>query len=454
MFDIDVRTLFIFSTAANLFIIILFFTYVRLYKVKKPILYIFILARALGIIFLLILSLRDGTPEPMGIMVNTTINLFIIFYEVYCISFIERKFDSKHFVKHIFIPIFFSFVLLFFSTSSISMRVAATSLCVSIIYALAAYILLTSKGKTKIQYLTGYIFSLISMSLIFRSLGAFYEDKTTIYSENYILVLPLVFFLIINSILPLLLIFILKEKDNQKLQELNNSKDKFFSIIAHDLKGPLGGLQKIGELLWLSKSDISNEKRDILTKALYQNSKNTFNLLDNLLKWANTNSGLMVYEPLPINLREIILNNVNLFESLAKEKNISLSSKINDDLIVIADYNMIDTVIRNLISNAIKFTEENEKIEIILEKIDKTNNTCTIVIVDNGVGIDENFQSKIFELNSFISTFGTNNETGTGLGLKLCKGFLTTNKGEIWIESILNEGTSVFISLPLDEKSL
>lgn len=316
-------------------------------------------------------------------------------------------------------------------------------------YAFTAYILLTKKGKTKIQYLSGYIFSLASASLIIRSLRAFYEDNSEMYSTNYMLVLPLVFFLILNLIIPLLLLFILKEKDNQKLQELNKSKDKFFSIIAHDLKGPFGGLQQIGELLWLNKSEISDEKRDKLTKALYQNSKNTFNLLDNLLKWANANSGLIVYEPLPINLREIILKNINLFESIAKEKNINLSSKIDNDIVAFADYNMIDTVVRNLISNSLKFTEANGEIEIILTNIDKKNKTFTIAIIDNGVGLDEDSQFKIFELNSIVSTFGTNNEIGTGLGLKLCKEFLTINKGEIWIESKINIGTTVYFSLPL-----
>lgn len=452
MIDIDVKTLFIFSAAANLFIILLFVTYVKLYNVKKPIINIFILSRFLGIIFLIILSLRDGFPTPIGIILNTTINLFIVFYEVYCITFIERKFDSKHFKKYILVPVIFSVVLVFFSTSSISVRIAVTSFSVSIMYAFTAYILLTQKGKTKIQYLSGYIFSLASLSLIVRAFGAINKVEVMLYSTNYMLVLPLILFLILNLILPLLLIFILKEKDNQKLQELNNSKDKFFSIIAHDLKGPFGGLQQIGELLWLNKSEISDEKRNKLTKALYQNSKNTFNLLDNLLKWANANSGLIVYKPLPINLHEIILKNINLFDSIAKDKNINLSSKIENNIIAFADIDMVDTVVRNLISNAIKFTKSNGEIEIMLDKNDNTNNTCTIAIVDNGVGIDKNSLFKMFELNSVVSTFGTNNEIGTGLGLKLCKEFLTINKGEIWIESTIKIGTTVYFSLPLKTK--
>ncbi|SFS40756.1 Signal transduction histidine kinase [Lutibacter maritimus] len=448
MINIDVRTLFLFSAAANIFIIALFATYIKLYKVKNPIINIFMLSRVLGIFFLIMLSTRESVPKPIGIILNTTINLFIVFYEVYCISYIERKFNSKHFKKYILIPTFLSILLIFYSTASISSRITIMSLNVSIIYAFSAYILLTKKGKTKIQYLTGYIFTLASILLLVRAIGAQLEVSVALFSTSYMLVIPLIFFLILNLIIPLLLIFILKEKDNLKLSELNKSKDKFFSIIAHDLRGPLGGLQQIGELLWLN--NISDEKRDQLTKSLYQNSKLTFNLLDNLLKWANTNAGLIIYKPYKLNFREIVLNNVRLFNSQVKLKNIKLSCNFEKDLFVYADYDMVDTVIRNLISNAIKFTPINGKIDIIIDKIDVAQNTCTIAIIDNGIGITKETLLKVFEINSIVSTFGTNKEKGTGLGLKLCKEFLTINKGNIKIESHLEKGTKVYLTLPIE----
>ncbi|MDF1517842.1 MAG: HAMP domain-containing sensor histidine kinase, partial [Lutibacter sp.] len=325
-------------------------------------------------------------------------------------------------------------------------------LSVSMMYAFTAYILLTKKGKTKIQYLTGYIFALGSSLLLMRALSSFFKVGMEMSSTNYLMVLPLIFFLILNLVIPLLLIFILKEKDNLKLTELNKSKDKFFSIIAHDLRGPFGGLHQIGELLWLNKNKISDEKREKLTKVLYQNSKNTFNLLDNLLKWASANAGLISYEPSKLNLHKIVLNNLRLFNSQVKLKNLTLYCNFERELLVYADFDMIDTVIRNIISNAIKFTPNGGKIEIILDKIDEINNTCTIAIVDNGIGIAKDSLLNVFEIDATISTLGTNKETGTGLGLKLCKEFLTINKGTIWIESIENIGTSVFISLPIENK--
>ncbi|HEY9222007.1 MAG TPA: HAMP domain-containing sensor histidine kinase [Lutibacter sp.] len=452
MIDIDVKTLFVFSAAANIFIIALFATYVKLYKVKNPIINIFMLSRVLGIVFLIMLSLREGAPNQLGIIINTTINLFIVFYEIYCISFIERKFDSKHFKRFLLIPVFFSIALSFFSTASVSERMTVVSLSVSIMYAFTAYILLTEKGKTKIQFLTGYILALVALALLMRSLGAFFEVGTEVASTNYMLILPLIFFLILNLVIPLLLIFILKEKDNLKLTELNKSKDKFFSIIAHDLRGPFGGLQQIGELLWLNKNKISDEKREKLTQALYQNSKNTFNLLDNLLKWASANAGLIIYEPSQLDLHKIVLNNLRLFNSQARLKNLTLGCNFDRELFVYADSDMIDTVIRNIISNAIKFTPNGGEIEIILNKVDKIKNTCTIAIIDTGIGMAKDSQLNVFDIDATISTLGTNKETGTGLGLKLCKEFLTINKGSIWIETNENRGTAVFISLPIENK--
>ncbi|HSQ46788.1 MAG TPA: HAMP domain-containing sensor histidine kinase [Lutibacter sp.] len=333
------------------------------------------------------------------------------------------------------------------------------SLSVAIIHAFISYTLLTDKGKTKIQYITGYLLALISLALLIRSFGAFLDVGAEITSTKYLLVIPLVFFLILNFIIPLLLLFILKEVDNKiiendnlKLSELNKSKDKFFSIIAHDLRGPFGGLQQIGELLWLNKNEISDQKREKLTEVLYQNSKNTFNLLDNLLKWASANAGSISYAPYQLNLYKIVLNNMNLFDSQVKLKNLKLNCNFERDVFVYADLDMIDTVVRNLLSNAIKFTPNGGKIEIIIDKVDNFNNTCTIAIVDNGIGINKDSQLKVFEIDAIVSTLGTNEEKGTGLGLKLCKEFLTINKGTIWIESNENKGTGVFISLPIENK--
>lgn len=457
MITIDIKSLFVFTAAANIFIITLFVSYIKLYKFKNKILTIFILSRILNVFFLFMLYNRSGDPNPIEIIVYNTVNLFIIFYEIYCISFIEREFESKHFKKLIIIPIVFTIVSYFFITSSENNRMAAMSFSVAALYAFSTYILLTKPGKTKIQHIAGYIFMMGSVIISMRAIGALITtDKINMYSTKIILAIPLIFFLIINSLIPFLILFILKEKDNEiierdnlKLVELNKSKDKFFSIIAHDLRGPFSGLQQIGELLWMN--EITDKKREKLTETLYNSSKNTYNLLDNLLKWASANAGILTFKPSTLNLNEIIHTNIRLFNSQVKFKNIRLTCSFDRKLYVFADVDMITTVFRNILSNAIKFTPNNGKIEVILADFNETNNTCTIAIKDNGIGIDKQFQSKIFEIDSTLSTLGTNNEKGTGLGLKLCNEFLKVNNGKIRVESVINEGTSVYITLPIQE---
>ena len=209
MIDIDVKTLFIFSAAANIFIISLFATYIKVYKVKNPIINIFVLSRVLGIVFLIILSLRASLPSNLNIIINSTVYLFLVYYELYCISFIEREFNFKHFKRFLIIPLILSIISYFFITNSESYRIFIMALNVAIMYAFSSYLLLTEKGKTKIQYLTGYIFVIISLLILTRSFGALSINGVEMYSMSYVMVIPLIFFLILNLIFPLLLIFIL-----------------------------------------------------------------------------------------------------------------------------------------------------------------------------------------------------------------------------------------------------
>ncbi len=175
-------------------------------------------------------------------------------------------------------------------------------------------------------------------------------------------------------------------------------------------------------------------------------AKNTFNLLDNLLKWASSNSGNMVYKPERILLNDIVKENFYSFVKESESKEISLRVSIAERIEVIADYEMINTIVRNLISNAIKFTPEKGQIEILSRIV--SDNKIEIGVSDTGVGIDTEVLSQLFNIDSDISTPGTNQEKGSGLGLKLCKEFVEKNKGEIYAESKEGTGTTFWISLP------
>ena len=236
------------------------------------------------------------------------------------------------------------------------------------------------------------------------------------------------------------------ESQKLELTELNATKDKFFSIIAHDLRGPIGTFKNILEQLLLNFNDFhENEKIESLT-LLNNDSKKIMELLDDLLTWARTKSGKISFNPQEINLKFIIENIINLNMQTASKKNISLISVSNDNSNCFADVNMVSTILRNLIINAIKFTKEYGRI-IIPTHI--SDDFIEISVKDDGVGMTDEQIDKLFKVDKTLSTPGTNNEKGTGLGLILCKEFTVINGGTISVESKIGIGSTFSFTLPL-----
>lgn len=235
------------------------------------------------------------------------------------------------------------------------------------------------------------------------------------------------------------------EKANKLLDEANHTKDKFFSIIAHDLKNPIGAIKSTSELLttdydMFDKNEIKESIEDI-----YNSSNSVQSLLDSLLTWSRSQRGKLDFNPETFNLQLLVKNSFFLLKSNADLKKISLINNISDDYNITADANMINTIIRNLISNAIKFTPENGKITISAYK---ENNNNVITIEDTGIGISKENQNKLFNFGTNYTTPGTNNEKGTGLGLILVNEFIERHNGKIAIESEINKGTKFIITLP------
>ncbi|WP_430815958.1 tetratricopeptide repeat protein [Carboxylicivirga sp. RSCT41] len=233
---------------------------------------------------------------------------------------------------------------------------------------------------------------------------------------------------------------------NIKQKELVKIKDKFFSIIAHDLRGPLGNLYNLGELLLLSHEELQDERKKVMMEAIVQDAKASYGLLDNLLNWACSNSDNLLVTPVKIGVREITNEVIDLLENTAKSKEIELINAIKHNWCIYADYNMISTVLRNLIANAVKFTPVNGRVEISAElDVD----IVKVTVTDTGVGMSSEVMATVFDRSTMYSTPGTIREKGTGLGLILSKEFIDRNKGEIGVESQVGVGTKIWISLPL-----
>lgn len=236
------------------------------------------------------------------------------------------------------------------------------------------------------------------------------------------------------------------EQRTQELKELNATKDKFFSIIAHDLKNPFNTLMGFTELLLDNLEEYSTQKLKEFVDILHQTSKQSYALLENLLEWSRAQTGRLEMNPEMVNIHELANENISLLINHATKKSIQLTNEIKPSVQAFCDENMIRTVIRNLISNAIKYTKENGNITCESQIID---DKVEISISDTGIGIKPENVMKLFRIDVNYSTAGTAQETGTGLGLILCKEFVNKNNGEIWVESDFGKGSTFKFTLPL-----
>jgi len=236
-------------------------------------------------------------------------------------------------------------------------------------------------------------------------------------------------------------------KENElKLAELNATKDKFFSIIAHDLKNPFGALLCFSEFMLDAIENNDKKRLNQCAKNISDVVNNTFRLLENLLEWSQLQKGVLNPNIQRYLLSDVLNEVVLLYEQTAKAKEIKLDIKKVDDAKVLCDNNMLKTVFRNLISNAIKFTPRKGVVTVsVLSK----ENFIEIQVSDNGIGIEHNKLSSIFSVAQNNSTVGTENEKGTGLGLILCKELIQIQQGNIWVESELGKGSTFYVCIPI-----
>jgi len=236
------------------------------------------------------------------------------------------------------------------------------------------------------------------------------------------------------------------EKSEMELQVLNASKNKFFSIIAHDLKNPFHTVMGYSFLLSKDYDRFSEEERRKFASDINQSTNKIFRLLQNLLEWSKSQTGRLIYSPIETDFKRILENSVSVLHALAGQKQISLKYLYDADLKVFADPLMIETVLRNLISNAIKFTSANGTVEISAKK---DGNTVIVSVTDTGIGISEEDVANLFRIDSKVKRRGTNDEDGSGLGLILCKEFVEKNNGTIWVESEAGKGSSFRFTIPV-----
>ena len=224
-------------------------------------------------------------------------------------------------------------------------------------------------------------------------------------------------------------------------------RDKLYSVIAHDLRSPMGSIKMVLNMLILNlpSGKIGEEMYELLTMA-NQTTEDVFSLLDNLLKWTKSQIGKMNVVYQDIDLVEVVESVIEIFNMVAGLKKINIKVEKPEKILVNGDIDMLKTVARNLLSNAIKFSKEGSE---VLVKMEAVEGMAVVSVQDHGCGINEEGQKKLLHTDTHFSTFGTNNEEGSGLGLLLCQDFVTKNGGKLWFTSREGEGSTFSFSIPL-----
>jgi len=228
------------------------------------------------------------------------------------------------------------------------------------------------------------------------------------------------------------------KKAMKELRNLNATKDKFFSIVAHDLKSPLSTILNFSQLIKSKDMDFSDEEKERFLNFIHEGARNINRLLDNLLVWSRAQRGHLHFQPRLIEIQTLVENSLNLLEQNAHFKRIALVPEFLEDIEAKVDGNMIDTVIRNLINNAIKFTPQGGQ---VLIRVEKGTPQVRVSVIDNGVGMNQEKLEQLFNIKTNASTRGTDKEPGSGLGLLICKEFIDRHKGRIWAESQEGKGS-------------
>lgn len=260
------------------------------------------------------------------------------------------------------------------------------------------------------------------------------------------LYLTIILLLVVGVVLVLLWRFIVIRRLSKQLRQINDSKDKLFSIISHDLKAPFNSMLGFSSLMVKESEHTDNETIKKYSRYIDQMAMQTVELINNLTSWSRSQRGLIKLYKSEFNLKELIDKVVDLNQGNIKQKRIQIENKVEENLMINADQDILRTVVNNLINNAIKFTSNNGLIEI---ETFKQKNQIKISIKDNGIGIHKDDLKKLFSVKSNFTTLGTNNEQGTGLGLIICKEFTEMHGGKIEVISELNKGSEFIITLPV-----
>lgn len=398
----------------------------------------------------ILIALRNIILDFISINIANTFIFSACCYETIAMLYILRIKSKSRYKLQIAIT---AVTVLIFNTviiigTSISTRILIVSIGIFAIYLPPTIRYFAEKRHNFFRSFYVLCYAAFEILIIIRAIYIYNNPQKDFFSNSLFDSLYSISLFLLSLIGTVGFLLLVKERQDFKIRKLLNDKNQFFSIIAHDLRGPLGSSVGLAQLLNEEVEDYSREEIKEITEMLYESNKNSYKLLENLLDWARVQTGMIEFSPKKIVLNNLIQENVELNKLTALNKNIKLWFEASEPVEVNADKNMIDTIVRNLLTNAIKFTGKNGEIKVQLQR---KNNMAEISITDNGIGIPDNVKEKLFKINRKATQKGTDNETGSGLGLLLCNEFIAKHQGEIIAESEPGKGSVFRFTLPLPE---
>lgn len=387
------------------------------------------------------------TFDPINIIIPNTLVFASYYLESIAMLMMVKDSSKKAYRIQaiLFAIVLLSFYCAVWIKATANIRVALASLSIFILLIIPALRFLTETRSSLFKKILGFNYVILLTTLIFRTIYPLFYTTTSLYNADptqNIIFLIIFLMMIISGVGYLLL---LQEEKEIQIKKLLDDKDKFFSIIAHDLKGPFNGIIGLSELLLEKKTHSDNDETNEFIQLIHESSKNTYSLLENLLTWAQSQTGSIEFSPKKLEIISVTDKTIKVLANIANNKNITIQSEIEDKQYVFADENMLETIFRNLVSNAIKFTRTNGEVVISMTR---ENNQIVFSVKDNGIGISPKKSAELFTIDQKHSTFGTNDEVGTGLGLMLCKEFVEKHGGKIWVESEAGKGSDFKFTIP------
>ncbi len=443
--EIHIKTLFLTILFGHIISLIIFSYNIYNRNTEGNKIKIFIYGILLELIATLFGYLEVKSHSNFLLLSSVLTHYFGIAFLVYSITYINKVKTSIQF-KRLMIITFIAFVLYTCFINNVMYRVFLNGLFLSSLFLFLFYKTIFDSNQSRPQYVVGIIALFCVFANGNRAVQSIMGSELYMFQDNIVQIIWAISYLLITYFFPLLLLFSIQEQNLKLVKDLNNTKDIFFKVVAHDLKSPIIQMIQLAESVESNKEDLDKDIIIDFVREMRQSSERGFKVLENLMEWAKSQTEGIVFNPTTFSAKALIEENIALAQGKLDKKHITISTFHDDFESITADKHMLNTIVRNLLSNAIKFTYQNGNIFISFKQ---SPEEITFSIKDDGKGMTSKELDKLFKIESSFTTPGTNDETGTGIGLLLCKEFVNKHNGKIWAESELGKGSTFSFSIPV-----